>query len=495
MTTKVVKGTLWTLIGVLVPIAVSLFTTPIVTRLLGAESYGLFVLILLIPTYLGFADFGMNVASTKFASTAYAEGSHEREARIVRTSALIVLVSSLPLTAVMIIFSRPIVGLFNVPEYLVNEAAFALKIAGIIFVVNFLGNVFNTPELTRLRMDINVWIIYGARILGLIFTPIVVYLGGGITGAVVVALCTALLTLTGHLVASVRMLPELIGFSIDRASVRPMVRFGGSLVIAGVAGVLLVNLEKFILTQATSVETLAYYSIAASFAGMLGVFSGSMAQSLFPAFSQLQGEENRPALNALYSRGLRLTLVFLIPAVVIMVLAARPFFTYWFSAEFGRESTGPFYVIAVGVFFNVLAYFPYSVVMASGRSDIFAKIYWAELIPYIFLVWWLASRFGAAGAAAAWSVRVMFDAVILFWLARRISRVSYHHRTMPQFTAALLIMTLPVAALIYYNELNPAVGVIALISTTAYAAIVLNKVIEKEEIVWLKNKIAVYLNR
>src|SRR5687768_10661544 len=102
MTTKVVKGTLWTLIGLIVPILFSLFATPIVTRLLGVESYGLFVLILLIPSYFSFADFGMNIASTKFGSAAFAEGSPEREARIVRTAVLIALISSLPLAAAMI---------------------------------------------------------------------------------------------------------------------------------------------------------------------------------------------------------------------------------------------------------------------------------------------------------------------------------------------------------------------------------------------------------
>ena len=74
MTTKVVKGTLWTMVGLMVPILLSLVSTPIVTRLLGAEGYGLLVLILLIPNYLNFADFGMNIASTKFGSAAYAEG-------------------------------------------------------------------------------------------------------------------------------------------------------------------------------------------------------------------------------------------------------------------------------------------------------------------------------------------------------------------------------------------------------------------------------------
>lgn len=495
MTSKVVKGTLWTMIGVLIPIFFSLFTTPIVARLLGAEGYGLFVLVLLIPAYFSFADFGMNVASTKFASEAFAEGSPEREARIVRTSALIAFVSSLPFGLAMIVFSGPIVRLFNVPEGLTGEAAFAMKLAGLIFMLNTLGSVFNTPELTRLRMDLNILITYGGRLAGIIATPIVVYLGGGIIGAVTMALGAAVLTLAGHLLVSARLLPEMIGLSIDRAAVRPLVKFGASLVVAYIAGALLMHLEKFVLARATSVETLAYYAVAASLAGMLGLVSGSMQQSLMPAFSQLQGEANRPAMSALYSRCIRLTLIWLVPAIVFMVLAGRPFFTYWFSPDFGRESTLPFYIIVGGFFFTVLSYFPYTVVMASGRSDVFAKIYWAELVPYLLIVWWLAHRFGAVGAALAWSLRAFFDAGLLFILAHKVGGVSYTQRSVPQFLAAVAIMLLPPAALIYFRELNLQVVAIFLASAAAYAFIILARVVEKEEAAWLKNRIGAYFSK
>src|SRR5690606_33735012 len=94
MTTRVVKGSLWILAGQVAPLAVFLLTTPFTIRLLGAEGYGVLILVGLIPTYLAFADFGMSMASTKFGSEAYAEGDEEKEARIVRTAALIALMSS-----------------------------------------------------------------------------------------------------------------------------------------------------------------------------------------------------------------------------------------------------------------------------------------------------------------------------------------------------------------------------------------------------------------
>ena len=494
MTTKVVKGTVWTLFGLVVPIGFSFFATPIVTRLLGAESYGLFVLVLLIPAYFTFADFGMNIASTKFGSEAYAKGSPENEARVVRTAGLIALISSLPIAIGIALFSTQIAEISNVPPHLLADASFALKIAAVIFVINFLNNVFNTPQLSRLRMDLNIFVFSGVRLAGIIATPIVVYYGGGVTGAVLVALAVSVITLTGHIVASSWLLPELLGFSIDSKSVRPMLKFGASLVIAGIAGVLLHHLEKILLTKATSVETLGYYSIASTFAAMLTLFSGSVVQSIMPAFSQLQSEENRPALNKLYSRGLRLTLIWLVPAVTFMVLAGRPFFTYWFNADFGRNSTEPYYIIVAGLFFNVLAYFPYAALMAAGRSDIFAKLYWIELVPYILLVWFGANRYGANGAAAAWAIRVFFDAVFLFWLAHKIG-VRFEQDRMRYFGVGILIMWLPILALACFGELSIAITVLLASSLAVYSIVVWRSVLQKEEIVWLKSLLARYISR
>lgn len=491
MTTKVVKGSLWTLIGLVVPILVSLFATPINTRLLGAEGYGLLVLVLLIPSYFGFADLGMSIASTKFASGAFAEGATDKEARIVRTAAAIALIPSVPIAAAMIIFSSSIVNVFSVPEGLAAQGSIALKIAGITFVTNFLGLIVNTPQLTRLKMGLNISITSGIRLVGVAATPIVIYLGGGIIGAVVVGLTVSLVTLAAHILFSYRLLPALIGFSIDRPSVRPMMKFGGSLVLASIAAVLLANLEKFVLARVVSVEALAYYSIAATFAAMLTLFSGSIVQSLMPAFSQLQSEANRSALNSLYSRGVRLTLVWLIPGVLFMVLVGRPFFTYWFGPDFGRESTGPFYITLAGLFFNVLAYFPFTAIMAAGRSDMLARIYWAELIPYVFVVWFLANSFGAIGAAAAWSGRVAVDGMLLYWLARKVG-VRFDRSHMSPFLAAFAFMWVPIGCLMFFGELNIIVVLSALAFGVVYATIVWKIGLQREEVAWLKNILESY---
>jgi O-antigen/teichoic acid export membrane protein len=490
MTTKVVKGSLWTLAGQIAPLAVSMIATPFTIRLLGTEGYGVLVLIAVIPNYFLFADFGMGMASTKFGSEAYAEGDPEKEGRIVRTAALIATLSSLPIAALLFGFSSWIVGLFNVPEHLHAEASLALKLAAATFFVNLLNGIFNTPQLARLRMDLNTLVTSGFRILGIAATPIIIYLGFGIAGACAVLLTASLLTLAGHLYMSGRLLPSLLRLTIDRNAIRPLLKFGGALITGAVAALLLANLDKGILPRMVSVQALAYYSVAFSLAWMMAMFSNAMIQSLIPAFSLLQQEESRDQLQGLYTRGIRLTLIWLIPCLVLLAISAKPFFRLWAGEDFGRESVPIFYVMLVGISFNILAFLPYAAIMASGRTDVYAKLYFAELVPYVFLLVALTYSYGAIGAAIAWCIRIIADALLLFFLSKRVAHLSFGNVNLRSFALAALSMVIPFAANLYYGDLNLIVAVLFVLSSIGYLLALWKIVLSVDEIIWILDRLS-----
>lgn len=424
MTTKVVKGSLWTLAGQVLPLGISLFTTPFVIRMLGTEGYGVLILIGLIPTYFAFADLGMGIASTKFASEAYAEGDAEREASIVHTAAALSFILSIPIAALLFIFSNSILGLFNVPEQFHTEANISLKIAAVTFVINFLNSIFNTPQLTRLRMDLNTFVNSGFRMLGLIATPITIYLGGGIVGATSILLLVSLLTFVANTFVSGKLLREFFPFLFNRAVVNPMLKFGFALSASMAATVLIVNIEKGILAKLSNAKELAYYSIAFTLASMITLFSNSLLQALIPAFSQMQNRENKNHLEFLYTRSIRLNILLTIPAITLLIMICKPFFSIWAGEDFGNNCVVPFYFLLGGIAFNIVGLFPHALLIAKGRTDLFTKVYWLEIVPYFIVVWFMVKELGISGAALGWSLRIVFDTIIFSFLTKRISQIG-----------------------------------------------------------------------
>jgi O-antigen/teichoic acid export membrane protein len=462
--------------------AVSLFTTPFVIRFLGSEQYGVLVLVGLIPTYFAFADLGMGIASTKFASEAYSQGDGMKEAETVWTAAVIAFTSSIVVALPIFLFSASIISALKVPENVQYTATTALRVAAVSFVAGILSSVVNTPQLTRLRMDLNTAISTIPRILVTFATPIILYAGFGIVGAVVGWLVANVAIVSGHIYISGRLQPQLFHARWDGTIAKRLFKFAFGWLFASIAAMLLVNAEKLVLTRMVSVQSLAYYSVAFMFATLVSTFSGSMIQSLIPAFSQLLAPEKKKEFDALFARSMRFNLAWLLPTVMVMVVAARPFLTLWAGEEFGRESTIPFYILIAGLFFNVLAFIPQSTLFAHGRTDLMAKLYWIELPVYFILVFGLVSLFGIAGAAAAWSIRVILDMLLVVWLARKNSGVAFsfgHHAANLLFASGFLL--LPIGLALFYDNFSPILIPVSIVAAVAYLAIVWRRYLETGE--------------
>jgi O-antigen/teichoic acid export membrane protein len=491
MTTKVVKGSLWTLAGSVVPLAVAFVTTPFTIRLLGPEGYGVLLLVGLIPTYLLFADFGMGIASTRFASEAFGEGDYAKERDVVWTATSIACVAASVVALPIFIFSTTIASVFNVPEHFLTQASIALKITSVAFVLGIAASVLNSPMLARLRMDLNTVTQAVPKMLLSGLTPLIIYYGGGIVGAVSWAFIVSCATLATVFYFSGRLLPSLFQPVIVRKHIVPLLKFGGAWVIGSVAAILLVNFEKLALSRMVSVKALAYYSVAFTFASMATIFAQAMIQSLVPAFSQLLPPEKKKEFNTLFQRGMRLNLILLVPGLTALLVVAKPFFTLWAGEDFGRESTTPFYILAFGLFFNILAYIPYTSILAHARTDIFAKLYWIELALYLVMVLALVSYFGIIGAAIAWSVRVALDTLAIVYFSNRVARTEF--RYLYYVGRCLLggIVLVPALVLAALDNYSLWLFLTLPVCLLVYGALIWLRFLDQDERNWLKQKVRI----
>ena len=497
MTMKVFKGSFWVLTGQVLPLIATFVSTPFIIRYLGAESYGVLILVGLISGYFSFADFGMGLASTRFASEAFAKADKKEEGLVVRTAAVIAFLSSLIIAIPMFLFSNLLVhNILHVPVNLQTKANIALKITSFTFLFSILGNIFNSPQLSRMRMDINVLITSGSKVLMILITPLVLYMGGGIVEATIVAFFAALIIMGGNIIASGLLLPELYRSTISRSLLRPLIKFGSNVLLWGIAVAVLANLEKLILTRVISVKSLAYYSVAFTLANMTTMLSMSIVQALIPAFSQLQAPEKRTELNTLFSRSIRFSLAGLLPSIIFLLIIAKPFFTIWAGPEFGKESIFPFYFLLVGIFFSIIVYVPNCVLTGFGRADIFARVYWIEMLPYIVIAFLLIHLFGIWGAAISWSLREIFNALLFVFFSKKYTGVSFS--ILKQFRDFIpgIIILLPVTffALFYNNYSFWLISFIP-VSFGAYIYMVWKKIMIHEEKVWVIGYIRRFLKK
>lgn len=250
------------------------------------------------------------------------------------------------------------------------------------------------------------------------------------------------------------------------------------------------------LTRLVSVKSLAYYSVASTFANMTTMFSMAMVQTLIPAFSQLLTPGKKPQLDALFTRSVRISLMGIIPSIMFLMIIAKPFFTIWAGQEFGQGSIYPYYILLIGIFFGVLVYIPNCILLASGRSDIFAKFYLFEVIPYVIITWLLITYFGIIGAAMAYSLREMVNALVFIRFARKFADVRLRLRDFYlHFTLGFLVF-LPASLYAFlYSNFSWWLLLLLPISLLLYAWVAWRKMLSEEERAWALIKFQGMLNK
>jgi O-antigen/teichoic acid export membrane protein len=161
----------------------------------------------------------------------------------------------------------------------------------------------------------------------------------------------------------------------------------------------------------------------------------SVARALFPKMTGLYATGRRSELRSVVvqATGVVAALIF-VPLAVIFAFAPW-LIGHWLGSHFAQAAGTAVRILAVGFFFNSLAPIPFGLLSAIDRPDITAKFHLAELCLHVPLTWWLVSRFGISGAAAAWSTRAVLDAILLFSATSFVlGREDGRNRTRPKTT-------------------------------------------------------------
>jgi O-antigen/teichoic acid export membrane protein len=190
MTTRVARGTLWTLGGQCALILAAVITTPFIIRRLGSEAYGILTLMNVLIGYLAISDMGMGLTATRFSAGPHSRFDDQGEAVVVWTSALIALVPATITGLTFAFLADPIVNeLLRLPAEFRSESVVVIRLAAVGFVARTASSVLSAPQLVRLRMDLNALVTSGMAIVQNCLILAVLVFGGGLVAAVSIIAC------------------------------------------------------------------------------------------------------------------------------------------------------------------------------------------------------------------------------------------------------------------------------------------------------------------
>jgi O-antigen/teichoic acid export membrane protein len=430
------RNTLWNLLGNAAPMLVAAICIPLLIKGLGTDRFGVLTLVWALIGYATLFDFGLGRALTQLVATKLGSGEDHEVPTLVWTSLLLLLLLGLLGTAVVILLAPWLVNhALHVPGVLGHETLYSMYLLAISIPV-----VISTAALRGLleahqRFGLTNALRIPMGVLAYAGPLVVLPFSKSLFPVVAVLVAGRIIAWGAHLLLCLRVMPLLRDRIIwQRAAVGPLLRFGSWMTVSNIVGPLMVTLDRFVIASLLSVGAVAYYATPYEVVTKFWIIPGSLLGVMFPAFStSFVQNRNRTAL--LYGRSVKYLLLTLFPLILLVMVFAEDGLKLWLGAEFAQHSARVLQWLAVGMFFNCLAWAPLAVVQGAGRPDLTAKLHMIELPAYLGALFWLTKMYGIEGAAIAWTARVTFDALVLFGLAKRFLPV----RSSVQFQALFVV--------------------------------------------------------
>ncbi len=409
------RNTLINLSGYLAPILVSLVTVPLYLDQIGQARYGVLALAWLLLGYFGVFDLGLGRAVANRIARLN-DGPYDRRPDLLWTALTLNLLLGVVGGAFLFgaghLFAGELLGL---PADLRAETLAGLPwLAG---AVPFLTvGLVLAGALEGCERFIAVNIVGLVATLAFQLAPLAVaYTVGSdlrwlLAAAAVAPFASTLLAF----LLTLSVLGPLGSPRFDRESVPSLVRYGGWVTVTGVISPLLTILDRFVIGAISGARAVTHYTVPYNLVTRLIVLPMSLARTLFPRFSRLGQDEGR-ALGGDSLVGIAMVMT---PLVVLALVLAEPFLRLWVGENFAGKSAPVAAVLLAGVWINTLNFVPYVFLQATGRPDLPAKFHAVELPFYVGGLWLALSAGGITGAATAWTVRVLFDGLLLGFASR-----------------------------------------------------------------------------
>ena len=454
---RLASNVVWNLLGTGVPLLVAIIAIPLLIQGLGTARFGVLALAWMVIGYFSLFDLGFGRALTKLVAEKLGKGQDSEIPSLIWTAMSLMAVLGV-LGAVIVAAISPwlVSGVLNIPSELQSETltAFYLLAASIPIVIGSTGlrGILEAHQrfglVNVVRIPLGIFTFLG---------PVaVLFFSKSLFPIVAVLVMARLVSLLAYVILCFYIAPDLRrSFSLNRAIVKPLIKFGGWMSVTNIVGPLMVYMDRFLIGAVLTMTAVAYYATPYEIVTKLWIVPGALMGVMFPAFSA-SFVQNRIRAVHLFERTVSYIFISLFPAVVLIVTFAQDGLALWLDSEFAVNSSIVLQLLAIGVFINSHAFVPFGMVQGIGRPDLTAKLHLIELPFYLLLLWYLLNTYGIVGVAIAWVVRVLVDAVCLFVMAHKLLSLEFQYSVRLVLIMSMALSVLALGMMIqegYYKVL------------------------------------------
>jgi O-antigen/teichoic acid export membrane protein len=385
-------------------VAITFFLTPIVIARLGAEGYGVWILVQSFTGYYSLLDMGLRAGVTQTVTSRIASGN------------MLSLVSYISGTLPMLVRISMFIALagFVVGYILTNTLTVSPSLQASLLpmvVVQTIGigiSLISFPFTSVLigmqRYDLSAGVAVSTRLINALATVLVLNYTNNVFFLSIVHFAVNALDDLIRCTIAYRLIPLLsqVRPKNNRSEVREFYRVGGWNFMVSVSQQMLQRFNTLVAAYMFSVANLVPFSLAGSLAEHSGKVTTMAARVLFPAFSHLSHKGTSAQTQSLFQISSRISLAISLSAVSTGLIWFEPFMNLWLKSVTDKDSviaSAKMLFVAFGLInvFNSLRSIGWQLVLGKDKVEFIGKTMLMESGLAIVLSFALARFFGVFG--------------------------------------------------------------------------------------------------
>ncbi len=320
-------------------ILVGIFLSPFILHRLGDAAFGIWVLIFSITGYYGLFDLGIRSSVVRYVSKAKATGDLNYASKVISTSLFSYTCIGVFAFLITVLVTVYVNRFFHVDEPFQSRARWLLLMVGSAVALGFPLGVSSGILEGLQKFDVLGWTSIASTLVRAALVVAALHHGYGLLMTAFITVTLPLLSSLVRTAVAARLLPIPLGMKyVDRATVREMAGYSGTMLIMIVSARLRFKSDSIIIGTFLSSVAITYFNIGSRIVDYAGEVVESLAQIFVPMSSHSHALGDMDRLKKIFVAGNRFCAFTIFPICAILIILGRSVIETWVGKRYVAQS-------------------------------------------------------------------------------------------------------------------------------------------------------------
>ena len=449
LTKRLITGSLMSYLVQGFSLVTGLFVVRLVSNFLGPDLLGIWLFATGISGYIGLFCHNGEQGLIRFIAEYYTIGDIPGQRRMMGAGFIVMSVIGMIFTGGALVLAFFFLDRFQFPREHFADARFIIVVIGVICLLQSWRVPFSAALSSQQRVDIR----QAAGLLNLIIYPagiiIIVYLGYGLRSMSIVLLASDLIGIIFLIVLNLKLQPQIFirkGWCPQLNDVYKVLSFNWVLFVFGLSGILLFQIDTFIIGLLLSSQMVAIYGVCQKLYNLPMMLSQNLALPLMPAAVYLNTKGEQQKLPLLYLRATKYSIIILCSISLPLLIYAKPILMHWLGHIYADKGGIVLQILLLHQWFNINHTAGFHILRGMGKLRVMTLYGWICAIFNLVLSLALIKTLKIIGVALGTSIPFWcLEAFILTYILRTLGinwKIYLRYVVIRTYVPALFILTL-----------------------------------------------------